>query len=81
MDWAGRVVRHDKKGSIPEDLPPIIERLNLEPVALARYLKRSDSPFHRVIGPVDKVRRMALKLGKGFFKGSLEAAGLISAKA
>ena len=30
---------------------------------------------------VDKVRLMALKLGKGLFKGSLESAGLISAKA
>lgn len=77
VDWAGRAVREDKKGAIPADLPSIIERLNLEPIALARYLRRSESPFNRVIGPLDQVRRMALRLGKGFYKGSLESAGIV----
>jgi hypothetical protein len=27
LDWTGRAIRDDKKGSIPEDLAPILERL------------------------------------------------------
>ncbi|MDP5255091.1 MULTISPECIES: transposase [unclassified Vibrio] len=31
LDWLGRQVREDKKGHIPQDLPPILARLNLSP--------------------------------------------------
>ena len=29
VDWTGRAVRVDKRGSIPADLPPILKRLNI----------------------------------------------------
>ncbi|GAB3103478.1 hypothetical protein GCM10027217_25930 [Pseudomaricurvus hydrocarbonicus] len=29
VDWTGRAVRNDKRGSIPEHLPPILKRLNI----------------------------------------------------
>ena len=29
VDWTGRAVREDKRGSIPADLPPILDRLNI----------------------------------------------------
>jgi len=31
LDWTGRQFRRGKRGSIDEALPPIMERLNLEP--------------------------------------------------
>ncbi len=31
LDWLGRQVREDKKGHIPQELPPILVRLNLPP--------------------------------------------------
>ena len=29
VDWTGRVVRRNKRGAISDDLPPILERLNI----------------------------------------------------
>ena len=31
VDWTGRVIRESKVGHIPQDLPPILERINLHP--------------------------------------------------
>ena len=77
VDWAGRAVRPDKHGAIPPDLPSMLNRLQIEPDPLIHYLRRSESPFSSVIGPIEKIRVMAQRLNKGFFKGSLEAAGLV----
>ena len=32
LDMVGRVVREDKRGAIPAELPPILERLGIDPV-------------------------------------------------
>ena len=31
VDWTGKIVRDDKHGAINQQLPPILERLNIEP--------------------------------------------------
>lgn len=31
VDWTGRAVREDKRGFIPEQLPPTLSRLSIEP--------------------------------------------------
>ena len=31
VDWAGRAVRADKRGAIPDYIPPILSRLGLDP--------------------------------------------------
>jgi hypothetical protein len=35
VDWAGRAIRSDKRGATPGDIPPILNRLGLDP---GRYL-------------------------------------------
>ena len=31
VDWSGRIIREDKKGHIPEHLPDILQRLDIDP--------------------------------------------------
>ena len=31
VDWTGRILRQDKRGSIPAEMPPILARLVIEP--------------------------------------------------
>ena len=69
VDWGGRVVRSDKRGAIPDDLPPILTRLAMNPTELARFLVRKQD-FPRAIGPLEHMRRMAQSLGGHFFKGN-----------
>jgi len=44
MDWTGRCLRDDKRGAIPEHLPPILDRLNLSADA---WLQLSQGFEHR----------------------------------
>jgi REP element-mobilizing transposase RayT len=69
VDWAGRVVRSGKRGAIPDDLPPILTRLGMNPGQLAKFLVNKQD-FPRAIGPIEHMRRMAQSLGGHFFKGT-----------
>jgi hypothetical protein len=31
VDWTGRIIREDKRGTIPQNRPPILERLQIDP--------------------------------------------------
>ena len=68
MDWSGRAVVEGKRGSIPENVPLILQRLQIEPSALLRYLSRKDQ-FHHVIGSKTSIREAAIMLRKRFLQG------------
>jgi len=68
IDWTGRCIAPGKRGSIPENLPPILTRLNIRPENYIKFIKRAEkSRFHFFIGPVERIREVADKLGRGFF--------------
>jgi len=69
VDWAGRAIRSDKRGFIPAQTPPILNRLGMAPDELADFLNNKQD-FPRAIGPVDQIRELALKLGGAFLKGT-----------
>ena len=31
VDWTGRIIREDKRGAINQNLPPILDRLTIDP--------------------------------------------------
>ncbi len=69
VDWSGRAIRPDKQARIQENLPPILERLNIDPVHLLRYLDHKEKGFVHAIGSRRAIQTAALKLGKAFLKG------------
>lgn len=70
VDWSGRVVREDKKSAIPEDIPPILERLNVDPDTWLKSIQRGQRlPFHHVIGRPSQIREAAIGCSRQFFKG------------
>jgi len=79
VDWSGRAVVEGKRGSIPENLPPILARLNIDPENYLRFVSRSEkSRFSNFIGPVKAMRELADRFGKSFLKGQTAAALLFS---
>ena len=63
VDWTGRAIREDKRGSIPEHLPPILERLAVEPrhwLYMARHFK---SRFKGLVGTAYALKAACAKLG------------------
>ena len=79
VDWSGRAVVEGKRGSIPENLPPILERLKIDPAAYIKFINRSEKTrFGNFIGPVEAMRDLAERFGKSFLKGQTAAAQLFS---
>ncbi len=69
VDWSGRAIHPHKRGKIADDLPPILIRLNIEPVHLLRYLNRKERGFVNVIGTTISIQTAAIALGRKFLKG------------
>jgi len=74
IDWAGRVMREDKRGAISENAPPILQRLGLDAEGYLAHLAGQghlENPM--VIGRYEKIKQLADVLGRRFIKGLGEA--------
>jgi REP element-mobilizing transposase RayT len=69
VDWTGRAVREGKRGLIPPDVPPILDRLAIDPKAWLRHCRVRRLPFQDAVGPASALRRAAEILGRKFLKG------------
>ena len=69
VDWAGRLIKADKSGSIAHSAPPILERLAMGDEALLKYLAcKQDQPVN-ALGPASRLREMANSMGMKFLRG------------
>jgi hypothetical protein len=69
-DWAGRAIREDKSGSIPSNLAPILERLNIDPEAWLDSVKNYSKNYNTVIGRKEKVKQYGQAIGRKWFCSS-----------
>ncbi len=57
VDWAGRIIREYKRGAIPPDTPPILERMGLEADAFVKRMRgHKGRPHPLMLGPIEKIR-------------------------
>lgn len=63
VDWTGRAIRNDKRGAIPHDLPPILDRLDIDPEHWLILTTRFESRFKTLIGCAFKLKQAAIKMG------------------
>lgn len=69
LDWTGRQVRKEDAGAIPEDLPPIFERLGLVEARWVELVSEFGRWFHRVVGTPATLRRCAQENGQRWMQG------------
>ena len=63
LDWTGRQIREDKRGAIPEDAPPILERLNLNGENWLNLVHDFRRKFRRAAGTPESLAKEAQKRG------------------
>lgn len=63
VDWTGRILRDDKRGAIPDVVPPILDRLNLDAKHWLYLAKHFESPFKGLVGSVYKLKQACQTLG------------------
>jgi hypothetical protein len=63
VDWTGRQLRDDKRGTIAETLPPILERLQVDPKVWLHIATHFESRFKGLVGTVYRLQAACKQLG------------------
>ena len=63
VDWTGRILREDKPGAIPATLPPILERLRIDPRHWVYMTRNFESRFKGLVGAVYQLKAACETLG------------------
>lgn len=79
VDWTGRIIRNDKRGAIPEKLPPILHRLKITSKQWSALTQGFEKQFHQFVGEVDNVKEATYSLGYKRAKGIGACRQLLSA--
>jgi len=69
LDWTGRECRAGKRGQIPGNLRPILERLDLNVEAWVDNIACYGSLFRRIVGKIDRMREWADTAGRAWLHG------------
>src|SRR5690606_30476921 len=69
LDWTGRAIRDDKRGYIPADAPPILQRLGIPPDQWLDTLPNLEHSFHHGIGTEASLKRLCQHLGQRWVAG------------
>lgn len=63
VDWTGRAIRDDKRGSIKQTLPPILERLDIEQKHWLFMTTQFESRFKSMVGGWHDLKKAYRNLG------------------
>ncbi len=63
VDWTGRQIREDKRGSIDEDLPCILTRLDIDEEHWLYMTQNFESSFKTLVGAVHSLRKVCEEMG------------------
>ena len=77
VDWTGRIIRSDKRGAINQQLPPILERLAIEPQQWLTLSTQFESRFKSLVGVKEKLKEMAKIFGYQRTPGLANCAALL----
>jgi len=69
VDWTGRAIASNKKGSIPEHLPKILDRLGIEKENWLNVLTTYSTGFRRVVGPLNRIQSLCNRLQQKWMGG------------
>ncbi len=69
VDWSGRAILHNKRGSIPANTPPILSRLGIDEKDWVNHIHYFERQFPTVAGRIDKLRQLAEQTSRKWIKG------------
>ena len=69
LDWTGREIRVDKRGAIPAELDPILNRLGLDADRWCNVVSRFGKLFKRAAGTAEHLAEEARRRGLQWMQG------------
>jgi hypothetical protein len=74
LDWSGRKVRGGRKGTIPADLAPILDRLEVNHTHWIDLVTQFDAHFGHIVGRAAKLASRAREVGRRWYRGQTRCA-------
>jgi REP element-mobilizing transposase RayT len=78
VDWSCRRVKQDQSGPIDSRVPPILERLKIDPDVWSQSMRVRGNVFGRAMGRLDRMRLHARLLGQARIRGLTQASRLFT---
>jgi hypothetical protein len=78
VDWTGRILREDKRGYIPEKIPPILQRLDIDARHWVYLTKNFEHPFKHLVGTAFRIREVCEQTGQRWAQGIRQCEKLFS---
>ena len=69
LDWTGRQVAPGKRGAIDSGLPPILERIGVNPGSWMNLIENFEHWFYGAIGSASELAREAARTGRRWLHG------------
>jgi hypothetical protein len=69
LDWTGREIRADKRGAIPDQLAPLLDRLGLDRSNWVNTVRDFGRMFKQAAGRVSSLARAAPRCSRRWFQG------------
>ena len=69
VDWTGRIIRQDKRGAIDQNLPPILQRLQIDPKQWCYSTQHFESRFRGLVGSALTIERVCRERGQQWVHG------------
>lgn len=79
VDWTGRAIKDDKRGHIPANHPPILQRLGVASDQWLKASSRLEDHFYYAVGPVASLKQFAGRLNKRWLHGTSACRALYAA--
>ena len=73
LDWTGRELRRDKRGAVPEDLAPILDRLGVDRSNWVDTVREFGRMFKQAAGRATSLARAAPRCSRQWFQGKAAA--------
>jgi hypothetical protein len=80
VDWTGRIIREDKRGYIPDQVPPILQRLDIDTRHWLYLSKHFERPFKNLVGAAFRVRKICEEKGQRWAQGIKQCDMLFSSR-
>lgn len=80
VDWTGRMIRRDKRGSITDKVPPILERIGSTGRAWTREIRHYGTWYYRAVGCWSAMECYRQHLGQQWLKGATRTLASAPAK-
>ncbi len=78
VDWTGRALRADKRGAIPVNLPPILQRLQIAPGHWITLTREFEARFAHLVGRIERVESACQQSGLRWARGTTNCRRLFS---